>query len=409
MKKINFLYLSLIGMVMLFSCNEESDDRGLVKPDSTIPGTVSNPVVTNLAGGAKIEYKIPDDQDALYVQASYSLASGRVVTTKSSIFKNSVIIEGLREADVSKEVTLEVVDRSGNISPPVSVSISPTKAPIDILFESLELYPDFGGIRVVYDNSEEIRAEIELFVFNENGVPLYNQSLFIENATEIFHVYRTFPPDSIRVGVSIVDRWDNSTDMIEGHFAPFAEEKLDITKFDNVVLNGDEVDAYGWVMTNLWNANINGNGFHTGQGNPGGLIAPYTEAHHMFTMDIGLVSKLSRVIFWQRQGTWSFWHGNPRYFEIWGIDELPDNSGSFDGWTRLIENGEVIKPSGEDLGLRSRSAEDEASAATGEEFIFAIDAPEVRYIRFVNIENWVGTKFMHLTEIEFWGSVEESE
>jgi len=71
----------------------------------------------------------------------------------------------------------------------------------------------------------------------------------------------------------------------------------------------------------------------------------------------------------------------------------------------LIENGEVVKPSGGAIG--SNSAEDVAQAASGEEFEFPIEAPPVRYIRFVNLESWSTGKFMHIMEINFWGQISE--
>ena len=130
----------------------------------------------------------------------------------------------------------------------------------------------------------------------------------------------------------------------------------------------------------------------------------------MFTVDLGVVAKLSRFKFWQRQGDGGccgvYSHGNPRYFEVWGIAEIPaDNGASLEGWTRLIENGEVVKPSGAPIG--SNSAEDLAQAAKGEEFEFSIEAPPVRYIRFVNMESWSTGKFMHLMELNFWGQIVE--
>ena len=136
------------------------------------------------------------------------------------------------------------------------------------------------------------------------------------------------------------------------------------------------------------------------------MVPPYSEGYHIFTLDLGVLAKLSRFKFWQRQGSWVFTHGNPKHFDVWGIDVLPeDNGASLEGWTKMIENGEVVKPSGGPLG--TNSAEDVAQAASGEEFEFPIEAPAVRYIRFVNLESWSTGKFMHFMEINFWGQIEE--
>lgn len=398
------LVIAIFFVTVLPSCTEE-DERGLVTPDSTPPGIVSEIVVTNLPGGAKIEYKLPDDQDALLVEASYRLGNGETVTAKSSIFKNFVAIEGLRKAE-SQDVNLVVVDRSNNRSQPVNVSISPETAPIDKLFTTFELVADFGGVRIRYNNEDEIRAELILYASDESGRLIYSQSAFISTDDRSHHTFRGFPPEIATFGISAIDRWDNATEILETEVLPLEEILLSIEEFNDIHLDGDEPDVFSWVISNMWNGSIEGAGFHTAQGSPGAIIPPYTKGYHMFTVDLGVKAKLSRFKFWQRQGNWIFTHGNPRRFEVWGIDEIPaDNGASFDGWTRLVENGEVIKPSGGALG--NNSAEDAAQAAAGEEFEFPIEAPPVRYIRFVNFESWSTGKFMHVMELNFWGQLAE--
>src|SRR5690606_23443929 len=155
------------------------------------------------------------------------------------------------------------------------------------------------------------------------------------------------------------------TEILAVEKTPLEETQLDIQKFRELFLNGDEPGGIsGWVMPYLWNGTLNEPGFHTAHTLPGKLIPPYTETYHAFTMDLGVLAKLSRFKFWQRQradrdGLYS--HGNPKFFDVWGTDEIPDNNGSLEGWTKLIENGEVIKPSGGTAG--TNSAEDIADAA----------------------------------------------
>lgn len=392
------LVIFLFFMVFV-SCEEES--RGPLFKDDTPPGVIRDVEVENLPGGAKISYTIPIDEDALFVEASYQLDNGKKVTSKSSIFKNYVILEGLREVK-SQEVELVCIDRSNNRSPSVYVTITPETAPIDKLFSSFEITEDFGGVRVIYNNEDEISAEILLYAEDEDGNLVYEQSTFISDDRSSHYTFRSFPPVSAVFGVSATDRWDNSTELLETTVTPLEEHELNRELFRDMFLEGDEPDAFGWTKPNLWNGSIDGSGFHTAQGEPGTVIPPYTQGYHVFSMDLGVVAKLSRFRFWQRQDSWIFTHGNPRFFEVWGIDKIPDDDGaSLEGWTKLVEKGEVVKPSGGPLG--SNSADDIAQAAEGEEFEFPIEAPPVRYIRFVNMENWSSSKFMHLMEIKFWG------
>lgn len=395
----------IIGLAFAFIACEKEQERGPLTKDGTPPSPVSEISVTNLPGGAKISYKVPADEDALLVEAIYKLDNGKVVTSKSSIFKNFIEVEGLRQVK-SQEVELVTVDRSDNRSSSVFVTIHPEMAPVDKLFSSFELVEDFGGVRLNYKNEDKISAELLLYTEDEKGNMIYRQSVFISDDKRTHQTFRGFLPASTKFGVAAIDRWDNSTEILAAERTPMAEILLDLERFRDVNLMGDEPAAFGWTKTNLWNGSIDGSGFHTAQGLPGTVIPPYTEGFHMFTMDLGVLAKLSRFKFWQRQGEWIYTHGNPRHFEIWGTDILPsDNGASLEGWTKLIENGEVVKPSGGAIG--SNSAEDVAKAASGEEFEFPIEAPAVRYIRFVNIESWSTGKFMHIMELNFWGQISE--
>ena len=411
MKNNIFPLMAIIFLAVgVLACQEEEDARGLAAPDSTPPGIVSEIAVTNLPGGAKIEYKLPDDQDALLVEASYRLGNGETATAKSSIFKNFVTIEGLRQAE-SQEVSLVVVDRSNHRSPPVVVSISPETAPIDKLFATFELEPDFGGVRLKYNNEDEIRVEFLLYTI-ENGQRVYQQSAFIDGNQANFYIFRGFPSTTTTLGIEAVDRWDNISELlVVDDILPLEEVQLDREDMEGKFLTGDQPDAWGWVISNLFNGTNDSPGFTTPQDTQGNIIPPYTEPNHVFTIDMGVMAKLSRFKMFPRMlpgptccGPYA--HGDPRFFELWGIDEIPaDNGTSLEGWTRLVENGEVIKPSGAPLG--TTSPEDLAQAAAGLEFTLPIEAPPVRFIRFVNFENWAGAKFVTVMELEFFGQIEE--
>jgi hypothetical protein len=405
MKSIKYLILGLV--IGTFSCEEEV--RGPLTRDGVPPSPVSEVAVTNLPGGAKITYKIPEDKDALLVEAVYKLDNGEVVTSKSSIFKNFIMVEGLRKMQ-TQEVQLITVDRSDNRSEPVVVGINPETAPIDKLFSSFELREDFGGVRLFYNNEDKLATELLLYSEDDKGNLVYSQSVFISDDQRSHQTFRGFESKSTKFGISAIDRWDNATDILEVVKTPLEETKLDIQKFRELLLPGDEPGGIsGWVMPLLWNGTIEEPGFHTNHTAPGSIVPPYTEGNHIFTMDIGVLAKLSRFKFWQRQqntldGLYS--HGNPKIFDVWGAAELPDHDqATFNGWTKLIEDGEVIKPSGGASG--TNSAEDVAAAASGEEFEFPIEAPPIRYFRFVNKRNWAGTKFMFLVEINFWGQIIE--
>lgn len=406
MKKIiSYLYLvaPLLVLVGLVACGEE-EMRGSLYEDSIPPSPVSDVQVTNLPGGAKISYQIPDDEDLLMVEATY-IRGGKEAQTSASVFNNELVIEGLR-ASGSFDVELVAIDRSNNRSNSVKVQVTPLKAPIDEMFETMQLREDFGGVRLRYNNKDDIQVEFQLLRQTESSLYEYQTSAFITNGQRTGYSFRGFEPVTQKFAVVAIDRWDNISDTLYAELTPIEEEILDIENFTAIRpgIPTDMPDAFGWVLENMWNGNIGGSGFHTSQADPGFVVAPYQEPFHIISFDLGVTANLSRIKFWQRQGTWIFAHGNPRYFEIWGTDELPDNDGeSMEGWTKLVENGEVLKPSGGPLG--QNSAEDEAQAANGEEFEVSDSSVPIRYIRFVNFQSWSGAKFMHIMEFNFWGKI----
>ena len=226
----------------------EEDERGPLTNDGVPPSPVTEVGVTNLPGGAKITYTVPSDQDALLVQVTYKLDNGKVVTSKSSIFKNHVVVEGLREIK-EQVVELVTVDRSNNHSEPVNVTILPETAPIDKLYSSFELDEDFGGVRLKYNNEDQVSAELLLYAEDDSGNLIYQQSTFISDDQKTHQTFRGFPPLSKKFGVAAIDRWDNSTDIMEAVKTPLEEVLLNIENFRDVFLTGDEseIEFMEWL------------------------------------------------------------------------------------------------------------------------------------------------------------------
>ncbi|WP_025764447.1 DUF5000 domain-containing lipoprotein [Dyadobacter tibetensis] len=398
---------TLLMVAMLLACGEENS-RGPIEKDNTPPAPVSEVLVKNTPGGAELVYVLPSDPDLLRVEASFVRGDIKITKT-SSVYKNMISLDGLKSGQ-QLEVTLTTVDRSNNHSQPVVVTVSPLKAPIDELYDSFTLKEDFGGVRLSYDNKNQVQVELQILKKNgQSGLYEYQSSAFISNNQRSGYSFRGFDPTEAEFAAVAIDRWNNISDTIYAKVTPIKEQLLDIQKFKKVVpaIPNDSKDAFGWVIENLWNNNVNGSGFHTSQTDAGALIVPYTEPYPAFSFDLGVTANISRIKFWQRQGTWIFAHGNPRYFEIWGIDKIPDNydGTSMIGWTKLVEDGEVLKPSGAPLG--QNSADDVAQAAAGEEFESIDPSKPIRYIRVINKKNWSGAKFLHLMEINLWGKVIE--
>ena len=106
---------------------------------------------------AIITYTLPQDEDLLYVKAVYSLKEGVMSESRSSVYSDTLKVEGFGDTR-EREVKLIAVDRSKNESPEVVTKINPLEPPIAKIGETLDLIADFGGVQATWENPD--RAEI---------------------------------------------------------------------------------------------------------------------------------------------------------------------------------------------------------------------------------------------------------
>ena len=418
MKK-TILMLAMVPLLFWVGTSCEDEPRGPLVKDSTPPEPISQETVRvkNLPGGAQITYDIPADEDLLYVEVRYK-RNEKLVVTRSSVYKDTLLVEGLYSTE-PQEVELLTVDRSENRSTPVKVTITPREPPLSQMFKSFEMETGFGGPLLRYENPEEIKTEILLHTVDEQGTEIYKQSAFLSGKElRKIHIFRdtAFQEKTLKFAIHAMDRWGNRTETKQASVLSLKEDKLEGARMRAVRLVGDQPAALGWVMRNLFDGrkDFGATGFSTPEGAPGKIVPPYTEPYHLFTFDMGVLAKLSRVVWWNRmhpnKTIFTFNQRTPQYFEIWGIDRLPEDDGASmapgSGWVRLIENGELIKPSG--LPLGQVSAEDVTAEENGHEFAIPVDKPPVRYVRFVNFRTFDGILNVDLHEFECYGSSVEN-
>lgn len=398
--KWNNATLILVTLVMVIaSCKEDSPKPQV--DDGTAPAAISNPSWEALPGGVKITYSLPSDEDLFYVEADCQTDHGNK-ETKATFYDNSLVINGF--GDTSEyEAKLYAVDRGENKSEPVIVKFKPLLPPVLAVRNSIAVSKDFGGIHVSFTNKTE--GNVVIFVMTTDSLGDWTQidAEYTSRPEGAFSV-RGFAAEPRKFAVYVRDEWNNFSDTLITEVTPLFEAELDKSKFKEYRLDGDAPAGYGWVMPRLWDGSIDApNGFHTDHmgtaDNPSGFPNHYS-------FDLGVVAKLSRFTFWQRgitsENTFLYAHGNLRKFEIWGSTD-PAGDGSWTGWTKLL-SCESIKPSGLPIGQVSN--EDKAYAAKGEEYIFPLDAPAVRYIRVNVLSTWGGDDYSHVMEMTFWGDVQ---
>lgn len=198
--------------------------------------------------------------------------------------------------------------------------------------------------------------------------------------------YRTlFMPDSNAVDTFYTD---------DAFIDPVFETEMDKSLFQQRILPGDALAAYGWVMSRLWDGSAH---------EPQGFFCTGPAFPFQYSFDLGQVAQLSRYKVWQRgvieSPGYLYAGDNASKWTIWGAVD-PATDGSWDGWTKLMDC-QSIKPSG--LAVGSVSDADKAYAAAGEQFVFPDSIPPVRYIRIQVQATWgKGKPQVNSMEMTFW-------
>jgi len=380
--------------VLFYGCKEERIGQWPV--DSVPPGKISNATVKRaIPGGAVLTYTLPDDNDLLYIKAVYFRNDSTASETISSIYNDTLTIAGF--GDVStREVKLYAVDRSRNESEAVIVSVTPLEPPVHTIGYSLNLLADFGGITLNWSNPS--REEIGIVVEQKDSLGEYFllETLY-SGMSDGIGAIRGLDTTACEIRTYVKDKWGNKSAFKNYTLTPYYETQLDKTKFATVAFPGDLTGANsGYMPSRLYDGvtavdNAFGSDEHTGK--------------TCVTIDLGVEAVLSRILVYQRIGPnyiWAYSVGNLKDFELWGCTQLVLEEENWqDHWVKLMDCHSV-KPSG--LPEGSLSNEDRERAANGEEFIFPLGIPKIRYFRIKLNKCWDNsTIWLHCAEITWFG------
>lgn len=389
----------MLSLILSFvACSEDQGPQPL-EHNSNPPAEVTNVSIENLPGKAKLTYTLPSDEDLLYVVARYTLENGTPMEVKASYYSNSMLLEGFAGGSTD-EVKVYAVNRSEVESKAVVVSVSPFPAPIYDIFDSLVIQPDFGGIRVTADNPT--KEEIGILVMQKNiqgdWVPLRNS--IYTSVDEIKQSLRGFQSVDQEFAIVVRDHWLNYTDTLEVTIKPLFEQLMPKSAFVGVKLANDaKTINNAYPISNLfdgqfleyWGSYFTDRTIDVG--------------NHLVTFDIGRTTKLSRLRLWQFSepigGKRLYYYlGAMKKFRIWGSNTL--NDGTLDSNWTLMGEFEIKKPSGLPYGQEDN--DDLLAARDGADYEVALDKPAVRYLRIECLENWIGGKFMAVSEVHVYGN-----
>ncbi len=414
----NYIYILLFVFstsgIFLTSCEEVGEPEPL-ETSGEKPQPVTNVTVENYAGRSKITYTLPNDKDLLYVKASYTLPStGAISEVRSSYYTNNLTVEGFAE-EQEYVVTLVAVNRSEVESDPVETIIKPKPSPIYDVFESIIIENSFGGYDLKALNPEGRDIVIEILTQDELGQWIIDDNSIFTKQKEIFKPIRGLDTVNYVFKYTIRDRWLNYTDTLTKTVKPFFEQLLDKRKYSapSISINGDaEINPNCLGYPGLWDNNLfNWNGVL--QTKP--AFTPTKP--HVITFSIGQTSKISRVKIWDypeydATGRPFYVAGCLKEFEIWGCPTLENvllpDVGTVDETNPWVLLGRFtsVKPSG--LPYGEMNTEDDAAARAGFDWnCYTKNIPKVKYLRIRCIENYLGTTFMAIGELQVYGGLSD--
>src|SRR5699024_3727727 len=158
-----------------------------------------------------ISYRLPEDNNILYVEAEVVKQNGKVSRERSSYYNKSILINGF--GDTSEyEVKLYSVTRSLTKSAPVVVKVTPSEPSILTAYKSVSMAEGFGGVSVDFLNPNKDGLSINVMVKDDLGDWVLAETFYTSQAKGRVNV-RGFDPEEREFGVYVKDRWGNESDM----------------------------------------------------------------------------------------------------------------------------------------------------------------------------------------------------
>ena len=416
-------YLMTVALLCLSVACRKADVLG-PRGSKDAPAAVEIRGVSNLPGRSVIYYNLPDDNNLKYIKARYSPRAGVTSEVNASYFTDSLVVEGFREAG-DYLVQLYSVSSGGTLSEPLSVTVSPTKPSYQLISESAEAIPIFGGFRFIAKNPEFEKVFISIEKQNETGeweileqYPVDSKDIVInKRGLDAVQTYFRY---------TVEDHWGNTTEPVEFNLTPFFEEKFDKKLWKYVVAPGEKqwsVYSGSGGVTMIWNEKTGPGERNCWQtSNSGANPFDLRTGPKSITIDLGAsytFSRMEMLPMYRTDTSYStlyekyFSGGDVKDFEIYIAQSLDTENPLFDeegnlnpNWT-LLYKGAVTRPSGKTGTSIMETLTDEEvfnyANFVPREFEFETNPVPARYFKIRFLSNWGGSAYIIIGEMTLYG------
>lgn len=387
---------SCAALLLLLTTACDEKENSPISDSKGTPGQVSSVEVTPVAGGAIVNYIIPDDEDVLGVKAVYTMSNGKQVERQASFYDNSITLDGFIDEE-THSAKLYTFNRAMQLSQPVEISFIPLESALSKACKSMHIVRDFGGAQFSWKNEDRGQLNLELIATDSIGRLSAMRVITTQSADglQTLHGYNTDPRWFCAL---FRDNFGNVSDTIfptdaagnRIQLSPLYEEKIDKKLMSIMLLNTDEPFSREGMDAYLIDDDLNTYG-HT----------KYTEAlPAAVTIDLGQEVKVSRIVVNAREygGSYYSW-GNPREFDLYSCSQKPSQTGDWSEWNEIM-HCIVVKPS----GMTGQDTDEDMEAGrNGAEFPLPLEADPTRYLRLNITRIWTNNQFCHIAEITVYG------
>ena len=297
---IKFLkILIFLPILLIFASCEETKRFEISGNDKTPPDVPTFLKFERLAGGSRVYFLPPDDEDLLYVEASYvSEATGKTLRFSASYFAESIDIFGFGKAG-NFQIELCAVDRAGNRSETVDVTVASLEPTVATVAKTVQIIPSFAAILTKWDN--ETREPFYFWVdfsYIQNGEQYNHTTVFTTSAalSETRTITMLGINEPVAVQVRVMDKYDNLVHAKDTLIKMLTDYELSKEGWSmlpkGVVMDGISQVTGLYIETvidGLIDISVANNYFVTTLQNPWNLI-----------IDLGEKYELSRIITHQR-------------------------------------------------------------------------------------------------------------
>lgn len=311
--KKKYFYILFSFLLFVMACKEE--ERYLASSDDSIaPQQPSGITYKPLYGGARFFYVLPDDEDLLSVDATYTNAKNKSYSFSSSYYVDSLDVYGFGDT-IAYEVELYAVDRAGNKSAPTIVTVKPLESAISRVVKSIQVKSGFSSFFIDWTN--ELKQSINVYAdfnYTKDGTTYEFTSVFSSNLLSerrFIQDLNLTPTEPVNVSIRVEDMYGNITEPIDkGELSLYEDIKIPKAKWylpPTNSLMGDIPQCFGdglegrtrYVIDDLIDQGDNLNFMHTQSRGRTGRVADGNMPWNII-IDLGAYYELSRIVTVQR-------------------------------------------------------------------------------------------------------------